>query len=247
MTGNGGADTFVFRDSAESAPGAPDRILDFVAGTARIDLARIDANSLADGNQAFSWIGSGAYGGPGAETAGELRACQSDSDWFVEGGAGGDGLADFVLQVTGPARPGRLPALGGCAGRCSARREPTLGRGAFRELGFAGEPGDDLGEAPLNRHPMLPEIDVGEGAGRGSDMGHLLGVDRHVPRFAAFLHHDQLHDRSVLRLSRHRLSGIGLTTGLYELERPTRPGEHFRPREFPGAVAPGKVVRGQRK
>jgi Ca2+-binding RTX toxin-like protein len=103
MTGNGGADTFVFRDTAESAPGTPDKILDFVSGADRIDLARIDANSLADGNQAFNWIGSEAFGGLGAETAGELRAYQSGSDWFVEGDTDGDGLADFVLQVTGPA------------------------------------------------------------------------------------------------------------------------------------------------
>jgi Ca2+-binding RTX toxin-like protein len=103
MKGNGGADTFVFRDSAESAPGTPDRILDFVSGTDKIDLSRIDSNSWVGGDQAFSWIGSNAFGGSGSASAGQLRAYQSGSDWFVEGDTNGDGAADFVLQVTGAA------------------------------------------------------------------------------------------------------------------------------------------------
>ena len=38
--------------------GSMDQILDFTPGTDKIDLSRIDANSLAAGDQAFSWIGS---------------------------------------------------------------------------------------------------------------------------------------------------------------------------------------------
>ena len=48
------------------------------------------------GDQAFNFIGSSAF----SHTAGELRAYQSGSDWFVEGDVDGDGNADLVIQVT---------------------------------------------------------------------------------------------------------------------------------------------------
>jgi hypothetical protein len=50
-----------------------DHILDFTPGTDRIELDRIDANTLLAGNQAFSWIGSNAFSG----SAGELRAYET--------------------------------------------------------------------------------------------------------------------------------------------------------------------------
>jgi hypothetical protein len=77
-----------------------DRILDFAAGSDKIDLSRIDADSAAAGDQAFAWIGSNAFGG----SAGQLRAYQDGANWFVEGDTDGNGSADFVIQltVTGP-------------------------------------------------------------------------------------------------------------------------------------------------
>jgi len=100
LTGNGGADTFLYHESAESTTGSVDQILDFAAGTDKIDLTKIDASTLAAGNQAFSWIGSNAFSG----TAGELRAFDSGNGlWVVQGDTNGDGAADLVIQafVTG--------------------------------------------------------------------------------------------------------------------------------------------------
>jgi hypothetical protein len=73
-----------------------DQILDFTPGTDRIELDRIDADTLTAGNQAFSWIGSNAFTG----TAGELRAHEQSGTWFVEGDTNGDGAADLVIALT---------------------------------------------------------------------------------------------------------------------------------------------------
>jgi hypothetical protein len=73
-----------------------DHILDFTPGTGQIELDRIDANTLVDGNQAFSWIGSNAFSG----SAGELRAYETSGLWFVEGDTNGDGTADLVIALT---------------------------------------------------------------------------------------------------------------------------------------------------
>ena len=96
MTGGGGADVFRYDSTAESNSGSMDHILDFAAGTDKIDLTRIDANSLAAGDQAFSWIGSSAFSG----VAGQLRAYQQSGTWFVEGDTNGDGVADLVIALT---------------------------------------------------------------------------------------------------------------------------------------------------
>jgi serralysin len=99
LTGNGGADTFLYQATAESTAGSVDQILDFAAGTDKIELTKIDANTLAAGNQAFTWIGANAFGGSGADSAGQLRAYQDGANWFVEGDTNGDGLADLVIQL----------------------------------------------------------------------------------------------------------------------------------------------------
>ena len=46
-----------------------DQILDFTPGTDKIDLSRIDANSLVAGDQAFNWIGSNAFSGTAGPAA----------------------------------------------------------------------------------------------------------------------------------------------------------------------------------
>jgi Ca2+-binding RTX toxin-like protein len=105
MTGGAGADTFRYFTALDSTAAAIDEILDFAPGTDKIDLSRIDANTLAGGDQAFSWIGSNAFTGGGAASAGELRAYGSGGDWFVEGDDNGDGAADLVIRLTAPAAP----------------------------------------------------------------------------------------------------------------------------------------------
>ena len=98
LTGGAGADIFRF-DVVSDSDGNGDIIHDFEVGIDRIDLSRIDADELAEGNQAFHWIGNGAFSG---EAAGELRAYQVEGGWFVEGDTNGDGEADFFLVVTTP-------------------------------------------------------------------------------------------------------------------------------------------------
>jgi Ca2+-binding RTX toxin-like protein len=68
LTGGAGNDIFRYDKVAESNSTERDGIQDFNAGDL-IDLSRIDANTLVEGNQAFSFIGNAAFSG----TAGELR------------------------------------------------------------------------------------------------------------------------------------------------------------------------------
>jgi Ca2+-binding RTX toxin-like protein len=99
LTGGEGADMFRYLATSDSTAAAADRILDFTPGTDKIDLSRIDANSHAAGDQAFSWVGSNAFTGSGAASAGELRAYQSGQSWFVEGDTDGDGDADLLIDL----------------------------------------------------------------------------------------------------------------------------------------------------
>jgi Ca2+-binding RTX toxin-like protein len=100
LRGGGGNDVFRYRSSAESTGASTDEILDFASGADQIDLSRIDANTFAAGDQAFAWIGSNAFSGSGAASAGQLRAYEDNGTWFVEGDTNGDGLADLVIQLT---------------------------------------------------------------------------------------------------------------------------------------------------
>jgi Ca2+-binding RTX toxin-like protein len=101
LAGNGGADTFRYDGIADSNAASRDHILDFAAGTDKIDLSRVDSSSSAAGDQAFSWIGSDAFSG----SAGQLRAYEQNGTWFVEGDTDGDSVADLVIALTlqGPA------------------------------------------------------------------------------------------------------------------------------------------------
>jgi len=103
LTGGAGSDTYQYRSTGESTGAAMDHVFGFAAGTDKIDLSLIDANSLSGGNQAFHWIGASAFTGGGGGAAGELRAYQSSGSWFIEGDTNGDGTADLVIQLDGSA------------------------------------------------------------------------------------------------------------------------------------------------
>ncbi len=93
LDGSGGSDSYVYRATAESTATARDTIA-FGTGD-RIDLSLIDAVAGTSGNEAFSFIGAGAF----TNVAGQLRVGQSGNQWIVEGDANGDGVADLVIAV----------------------------------------------------------------------------------------------------------------------------------------------------
>lgn len=97
LFGGAGADRFVFASVADSAGRAVDRIEDFSrAQRDRIDLRGIDAGPFADGDQAFTFIGSAAF-----SDASQVRAVRSGGGVAVSGDLDGDGTADFAFQVFG--------------------------------------------------------------------------------------------------------------------------------------------------
>lgn len=97
LIGGDGADRFDFDSIKEAGrkPGARDHIIDFVSGQDRIDLSTIDANVKARGNQAFDWIGSGAF----HHEAGELRYFVQGSSVVLAGDTDGNGRADFQIEL----------------------------------------------------------------------------------------------------------------------------------------------------
>jgi Ca2+-binding RTX toxin-like protein len=99
LVGGAGADRFIYGSAGQSPAGAgADRITDFShAQGDHIDLVSIDASTTVAGNQAFSFIGAGAFTG----VAGQLRAVVSGGNTTVLGDVNGDHVADFQINLTG--------------------------------------------------------------------------------------------------------------------------------------------------
>lgn len=95
--GGAGADRFVFADGdTASRLGRADLIGDFSrAERDRIDLTGIDAVAGTAGDQAFTFIGSGAFSG----AAGELRVVRSGGEQVVSADLDGDRAADLFIRV----------------------------------------------------------------------------------------------------------------------------------------------------
>ena len=95
LYGGADADAFEFRFATDSRPGSTlrDLILGFEAGLDVIDLGQIDANANTTGNQAFTWIGTAAFG----SIAGQLRLI-TGANSILQGDLTGDGVADFEVQ-----------------------------------------------------------------------------------------------------------------------------------------------------
>ena len=101
MTGGAGADVYLYDNAA--VDGSRDTIRRFsrVDGD-KVDLSAIDADTNAEGNQAFTFVGSNAFSG----TAGELRC-------FIDGAGNkvasadvdGDRVADFQIAFIAPDGP----------------------------------------------------------------------------------------------------------------------------------------------
>jgi Ca2+-binding RTX toxin-like protein len=100
LIGGTGNDTFDFNLVSDSPAGAASRDSingGFSHGFDRIDLATIDANALAAGNQAFSFIGSAAFSG----VAGQLRYTNYSGNVLIDADLNGDSTADMQILVAG--------------------------------------------------------------------------------------------------------------------------------------------------
>lgn len=97
LTGGAGRDRFMFADAIvqEQAPLVRDVVSDFVSGSDKIHLRKIDADSTRAGNQAFKLVSS--FEG----VAGQLVIEQAGSDTLLLGDINGDGVADVVIQLSG--------------------------------------------------------------------------------------------------------------------------------------------------
>jgi serralysin len=101
LTGGGGNDIFRYDNVGESTATGRDGIMDFSTGD-KVDLSRIDAISGTGANDAFTFIGSGAFTG----AAGELRAVNtSGNSWTLSGDVNGDGLADVEIVLVSSDHP----------------------------------------------------------------------------------------------------------------------------------------------
>ena len=101
LTGGAGADRFVFKKAADTAGASRDVIVDFASGSDKIDLSGIDARSGTTTNDAFTFIGTGAFTGQ----AGQLRYVVGATATEVLGDVNGDGAADFSILLANRAAP----------------------------------------------------------------------------------------------------------------------------------------------
>lgn len=99
LSGGGGADVFKFRSVNDAGVGAQaDIILDFLAGTDRLNFGRIDADPNTAGDQAFQFMGTGAFAGNGTAS---IRWVDTGADLRVEVDVDGDFIADMHIMLMG--------------------------------------------------------------------------------------------------------------------------------------------------
>ncbi len=99
LRGGLGADIFVFSAYEESPRAAADRILDFSAAEGdMISFANIDADLLTDGDQAFAFVGTGAFLGGGV---GSIRIQSGPNGTAVQVDSGDGGAAEMVVRLAG--------------------------------------------------------------------------------------------------------------------------------------------------
>lgn len=99
MWGEAGNDRFVFNGLFEMGKTAATRdyIGDFVRNADKIDLAAVDAKTTVAGNDAFAWLGNGAFSG----VAGQLHQTSEGGNTIISGDVNGDRVADFHIELQG--------------------------------------------------------------------------------------------------------------------------------------------------
>jgi serralysin len=104
MFGGEGSDTFVWSYTTETGidQATADRIRDFhVSENDRIDLSGIDADVYAPGNQAFTFIGSGAFSG----TPGEINYYHVGNETIIQLQTGMSADVEAVIRLDGILTP----------------------------------------------------------------------------------------------------------------------------------------------
>jgi serralysin len=98
LTGGAGSDSFWFATAIDSRPASYDTITDFSSAEGdKINLSKLDANTIQANDQAFAFIGTSAF----THSAGELRYEQLSGATYVYGDTNGDGTADFMVKLDG--------------------------------------------------------------------------------------------------------------------------------------------------
>ncbi|HYJ29088.1 MAG TPA: calcium-binding protein [Allosphingosinicella sp.] len=97
LEGGAGADIFRIGGYEAGLGSDADTITDFEDGTDIIDLGNWDPDIYTPGDQAFTFIGTGAF----TSTPGQLRYSTGGGMTVVEGDMNGDGNADFEIFLTG--------------------------------------------------------------------------------------------------------------------------------------------------
>jgi Ca2+-binding RTX toxin-like protein len=99
MTGGAGADTFRFQFAGSSGVGAAaDQITDFAIGTDKLAFALIDADAVTPGDQAFAFLGTGAFSAGGV---GQIRYQNSGANLLVQIDVDGNGSVDMEVVLQG--------------------------------------------------------------------------------------------------------------------------------------------------
>ncbi|MBF9232728.1 calcium-binding protein [Microvirga alba] len=102
LTGGSGADTFVWSDVRETGRtiGNADLVRDFQAGWDKLDLSAIDADVTLPGNQAFTFVGTEAFTGPG-----QIRYAHVSGETVLYLNADADLSADAIIRLSGQKIP----------------------------------------------------------------------------------------------------------------------------------------------
>ncbi len=99
LTGGAGADQFRYLFSNDSGTGTgADRITDFLSGTDRLNFALLDADPVAAGRQALTFINTAAFSATGSA---QVRYGLSGADLLVQVDLDGNGTADMEMVLQG--------------------------------------------------------------------------------------------------------------------------------------------------